>query len=79
VWREICCKVCTDQEFRLSVEEIVQRNKEKIKEGKLRRESGGNIQGKKSLKFSLKSVDKIHSQREKNDSRPLDLVKLQGG
>jgi hypothetical protein len=53
---------------------------EQIKEGKLGRESGGNFQGKETAKFLVEvSECKIFSQKEKNDSRPFDLVELHGG
>jgi hypothetical protein len=78
VWMKVCCKVCTEPGIRLSVEEIVQRNKgnqrRKSQEGERHKYSR-----KKSLKSSLKISDcEIRSQKKVNNSRPLDLVKLHG-
>jgi hypothetical protein len=63
--------------IRLSVEEIVQRNK--LKKGKPKRESNLNIQGRKSLESSLNINDyEIHSLKKAKNSKLVDLVKLHG-
>jgi hypothetical protein len=60
--------------IRLSVEEVVQRNKSKKE---IRKESRQKVSRKGDLEFLVEASEcKIRSQEEKNDSRLLDLVKL---
>jgi hypothetical protein len=68
---------CAQIEFSTKCQRDCSEEQRKIEEGKIKRESGGNIQGKESLNFSSNLVGNICPRREVNNPRPSDLVKLQ--